>query len=280
MKTRWKGSAGLLWVVAGLWAGVARADPLLHAFPLEPHKPNYFLTTWDAEPHTGRQDKEFKFQLSFRKRLLGKDGAPLYFAYTQLAHWQWYDQEDSRPFRTQTHNPELFLDVALTPLLGGAPGVRAGVEHESNGQATAESRSWNRAYLWPRITFPHREHLTLGIKTWWRFPESKKRNDGDPTGDDNPDIEEYLGHGELHIGQFSQGAKDALPYRRVALMLRRGTRAGTATAQLDLDYHLHRVWSVFNEGIYLRVQWFYGYGESLMDYNRLVKKFGIGFSFY
>jgi phospholipase A1 len=276
---RWVRIVLMLGTLLG-WERAVWADPSTHAFPLEPHKSNYFLTTWDGEPHAGRQDKEFKFQLSFKKLILGRGQWPLYFAYSQLAHWQWYDQNDSRPFRTQTHNPEVFLDIKWNPAPSGETRVRVGFEHESNGQATGDSRSWNRAYLWPSISYPRWENLTLGVKAWWRFPESKKRGEADPNGDDNPDIEAYLGHSELYVTQFSQGPGDALPYRRLALMLRHGTRAGTVTTQLELDYHLHKVWGLFNEGIYLRVQWFYGYGESLIDYNRLVKKFGIGFSFY
>jgi phospholipase A1 len=260
------------------WAASVRAEESRHALPLELHKANYFLVDWDAEPHPDRMEKEIKFQLSFKKRLF--DGTPLYFAYTQQAQWQWFDREQSRPFRTQTHNPELFLDAAPDPFLGGNLGLRLGIEHESNGQSTADSRSWNRAYVWPRITYPELENLSLAVKAWWRFPESKKTRPDDPAGDDNPDIEKFLGHGELHVTQFSQGSGDALPYRRVSLMLRRGTQAGTGTTQLDLDYHLYDVWNFFNEGIYLHLQYFYGYGESLSDYNRLVKKFAVGFSIY
>jgi phospholipase A1 len=264
--------------VLALPEGAAPAEEPKHFYSLELHKPTYLLTAWDAEPHGDRQEKEVEFQFSFKKRLL--NGTPLYFAYTQRAMWQIYDQEHSRPFRTQNHNPELFLDTPLDSLLGGRAGVRLGVEHESNGMATASSRSWDRAYVWPRIAYPELEHLTVEAKAWWRFPESKKRGADDPRGDDNPDIEDYLGHGELHLSQFSRGAGDALPYRRVALMFRDGTRAGTETLQVDLEYHLHNVWHFFNQGIYLHVQYFYGYGESLIDYNRRVKKLGVGFSFY
>ncbi len=284
--TGWRRGLTVACAVLPMGAGLALAQSATPAPPEEPkhfyslelHKPTYFLTTWDFEHHGDRQDKELKFQISLKKRLF--DSVPLYVAYTQRALWQWYNQADSRPFRTQDHNPELFLDAQLDPLLGGRLGLRVGVEHESNGMATATSRSWNRAYVWPRLEYPDLERLSIGVKAWWRFPESKKRSPTDSTGDDNPDIEDYLGHGEVHLEQASQGSEDRLPYRRVALMLRRGTRAGTETAQLDLEYHLYRVWNFFNEGIYLHVQYFYGYGETLIDYNRLVKKWGLGFSFY
>jgi phospholipase A1 len=274
---RWFAFACVLLGVSA-WYSPARADSAPLPFSLEAHKQNYFLVTWDFEPHADRQDKEIKFQLSIKKRLL--ESTPIYAAYTQTAEWQWFNRENSRPFRTQTHNPEVFVDSDLDTFMGGMLGIKLGGEHESNGQSTAGSHSWDRLYVWPRITFADWENLTISAKTWWRLPEDKKKNPEDPNGDDNPDIIDYMGHGELYITQFSQGPKDDLPYRRVSLMLRKGTKAGTGTGQLDLDYNLHDLWDFFNAGIYLHFQYFYGYGESLTDYNRLVKKVGLGFSFY
>jgi phospholipase A1 len=246
---------------------------------IEVYKPMYFLTTWDFEPHPGREDKELKFQISLKKRLL--ESVPLYVAYTQVAFWQYYDEANSRPFRSQNQNPEMFYDTPLSNrFLGGALGAKFGLEHESNGESTANSRSWNRAYFWPRLDYAALENLSLQLKAWWRFPEAKKSNPNDPAGDDNRNIEKYLGYGEFYLQQFSQGTGDELPYRRVSLMLRRGTSGGTETAQLDLAYHLFDVWHFFSQGIYLHLQAFYGYGESLIDYNHRVKKLGIGFSFY
>jgi phospholipase A1 len=262
-------AAGLL-VLSGV---AARGQEL--PITLELHKPIFFLTGWDFTNPRDRTDKEIEFQVSIKKRLF--DAVPLYFAYTQRAFWQFYDQKDSRPFRTQDHNPELFLEPAPVSLWGGSLNASFGVEHESNGMAVNGSRSWDRAYAWPRWEFPWLEHFGVGLKAWLRFPEPRKSNPSDAGGDDNPDILGYLGHGELTLSQRSHGEGEELPYRRVSLMLRKGDLPGTETFRLDLDYHLYRMWNFFNKGIYFRVHVFQGYGESLMDYNRRAQKIALGF---
>ena len=101
----------------------------------------------------------------------------------------------------------------------------------------------------------------ISLKPWIRLPE-------DADEDDNPDITDYLGHGELR-----------LLYRRhghvFGLMTRNQVESGFDRGALELSWSF----PVFDYP-YLKgyVQYFYGYGESLVDYDRRVNRIGVGIS--
>lgn len=233
---------------------------------LSPHKRNYILlyTLDRVNAPDERQEKEAKFQISIKAYLPG--ALPWYIGYTQKSFWQVYDRERSRPFRESNYNPELFLDWQA-PL--GAPRetyLRYGIEHESNGQSIALSRSWNRVFLWPRY---EGEDWDFALKYWWRLPEKDKDSPGDPDGDDNPDIDRYLGRFEAYVTWHPAN------WAQLALMLRKGTRDHSGTYEVDASFGVIPRYEQFR----LLVQYFSGYGESLIDYNRRVEKVGIGLAF-
>jgi len=138
--------------------------------------------------------------------------------------------------------------------------MRIGFSHQSNGQTGTLSRSWNRIYanfVWEKNRF------VFSLKPWWRIPEDEKENRLQAEGDDNPDIERYLGHFEFTT---SYRRKD----QEFSLKLRNNLRSSNKGAvQLDYTFPLWR-------GIRGFAQYFNGYGESLIDYNANVERFGVG----
>lgn len=234
--------------------------------PIEPYKANYFLfLTYDrkVEEQDDRLPQEFKFQLSLKKNLIEWRYLPTYFGYTQKSFWQIYDQAHSAPFRESNYNPELFVDYDLTLLRESPFGFRVGIEHESNGRTGEFSRSWNRFYLKPSY---HQGLLWLSLKAWHRFEEQQKIDENDQGGDDNPDIDHYLGNWEF------QAYLPVAKYFDLSLLMRKRVRPAGPFYRLDLDYFLRN-------NIYTRIQIVHGYGESLIDYNRKVSKIGVGFVF-
>ena len=129
-----------------------------------------------------------------------------------------------------------------------------GVSHQSNGRAGALSRSWNRLYA--AFVF-ERGDLALGLKPWWRIPE-------DAATDDNPDIEDYLGHFEL-LGVYKHHDHTFTALGRHNLD--RDTPRGAL--QLDWSFPLHGRLRGY-------LQLFNGYGESLIDYDHNVTSLGLG----
>lgn len=243
-------------------------------FALLPHRPNYLLPVSHVfeQPGTATaapvQRNEIKFQISFKFPLTPPlyDGRlALFFAYTGQSWWQAYNNQRSSPFREYSHEPELFASWA--------PGMRvlgwdwrvasAGFVHQSNGRSGEFSRSWNR--LFAEMLLDRPGPWWIGIRPWWRIPESRKPSPDSPEGDDNPQITRYAGHGELRVGYV--GGLD-----NWTLMLRRGlARDGKGAAQLDFSRP-----TGFSPNLRWYVQYFDGYGESLLDFQTRIRRIGVG----
>ena len=202
--------------------------------------------------------------LTFSTLLSAQDG--LFFGFTLKSFWQAYNNEASAPFRETNYRPELFY---MTPLpIKSNSGIwigRIGLEHESNGRSQYLSRSWNRAY----ITLAYaKSNWGLAIQPWYRFSESEKKDDGDPAtplepkGDDNPDIEDYMGYYEM-TGVYR--------WNRMELtgLFRRNFDEGKGAFELGLSFPL---WGRLRG----YMQYFDGYGESMIDYNHRNQRIGLG----
>jgi len=158
----------------------------------------------------------------------------------------------SSAFRESNHEPEFFLRHYGGPSLGGlrVAGWDLGFAHQSNGRPTQLSRSWNR--LFANVAIDAGD-LALSVKAWYRLPE-------DVEDDENPDIYRHLGYGEVRALYT--------PNRNTfVLMLRPGTEKGA----------MELTWS-YPVSDFLRIyaSYFKGYGESLLDYDHRIERFGIG----
>jgi phospholipase A1 len=240
-------------------------------FPISAHRSNYFLPyTYNASPNYGAvqeadpkkdlKHEETVFQLSFKVKLwpdiLGQK-ADLWAAYTQRSFWQSYNFEDSSPFRETNYEPELLFNFRTDYSLFGLKGrfVNVGFNHQSNGQSEPLSRSWNRIVA---STGLEKGDFSLLLKGWYRIPEAAE-------DDDNPEIEDYLGYGELWAYYFLKG-------NRFGIMFRNNLNFNTNRGAVQLEWSFPLL-----ERVCGYVQYFYGYGESLLDYNHRVNRIGIGF---
>lgn len=245
-------------------------------FALLPHRPNYLdpvshLFTQPASAGgaaDSTQRNEVKFQISFKFPLtppLFDARAAVFFAYTGQAWWQAYNGARSSPFREYSHEPELFVSwVPGIELLGWDLRLAsAGFVHQSNGRSGAFSRSWNR--LFADLRFDRPGPWWIGLRPWVRIPESNKSSPGEARGDDNPLIRRYLGDGELRVGYAGET-------HQITMMLRRSLSAsGKGAVQLDYSRP-----TGFSPKLRWHVQYFDGYGESLLDYQLRTRRFGIG----
>ncbi|MGI5310702.1 phospholipase A [Rheinheimera sp. WS51] len=245
-------------------------------FTLLPHNNNYLMpfTYVDGIRSNISQDGvvapadniEAKFQLSIKTPLwtkIYKDQGYLFFAFTQQAYWQAYNDEVSSPFRETNYEPELILTLPHYANVNEAASriISLSLSHQSNGRSGIESRSWNRLKLsWVTSI----GNVFVNFEPWYRFNERRKTSVDDPKGDDNPDIREYMGWFELSAAY----KQDDATWR---MMVRHNLRAEGRGA-VKLSYSIP-----FNDHIRFYAEGFTGYGESLIDYNRSVTRFGIGF---
>ena len=248
-------------------------------FVLRPHRANYFLVaTYNSSPNeylpleneeeAKAQDTEAKFQISFKAKAwenLFRLPVDVWLGYTQLSFWQLYNSAFSSPFRDTNYEPEALFNWRTRYAIPGLGGlklqfIQAGLNHQSNGRSEPMSRSWNR--LVANVGLEKGNFNTL-LKTWYRIPE-------DEEDDDNPDIIDYMGYGELWM---------AYVYRdmRLAVMLRENWNEGHGAVQIDLSVPLKKLWSPLGDKFAFYVQYFNGYGECLLDYNDGSNRIGAGF---
>ena len=236
-------------------------------YVITPHKQNYLIPlsyNWKvnkapySQPEDIPEELEMKFQFSFKipiKRQLFSERYGLHFAYTQLSFWQAYNSAASAPFRDNNYEPELFLSMRNDTKLYGLTNrlILFGLSHQSNGRSRPLSRGWNRFYV---NFILEKDNFALSLKPWWRIPEGAAT-------DDNPDIEKFMGHGEL-TAVYKDG-EDVY-----SLMLRNNFHGENYGAmQLDWSFPI-------SDRINGYVQYFNGYGESLIDYNAQSHRLGIG----
>jgi phospholipase A1 len=217
----------------------------------------------DAAPS---DNLEAKFQLSLKTPLWSKiynDNGYLFFAFTQQAYWQAYNSDVSSPFRETNYEPELLLAFPHYANVEEAASriISVSLSHQSNGRAGELSRSWNRLKLsWVTSI----GNVFINFEPYYRFKEQKKTNPQDADGDDNPDIGKYMGWFELSAAY----KQDTATWR---MMVRNNLRSNNKGA-IRFSYS-----RPLNKHIRLYAELFNGYGESLIDYNRSVTRFGIGF---
>lgn len=251
-------------------------DSKLGTWNIRAHQPVYLLPAfWTSDKNEFPQSPnltvetdqnlkstESKFQLSLKTKavenLLGDNG-DIWLGYTQSSRWQVYNSEESRPFRETNYEPEASLIFRTNYEILGLNARLLGLtfNHQSNGRADPLSRSWNRVML--NLGF-ERDNFALMLRPWYRIEEDSK-------DDNNPDIKNYMGRGDL-TAFYRWNDHD------FSLMLRHSLKGGNdshGAAQFD--------W-VFPISGKLRghFQLFDGYGESLIDYNHRATYVGLGVS--
>jgi phospholipase A1/A2 len=237
-------------------------------FKFRPHHASYLIATRSYRANdapyrpyrrlAGDADlskSELAYQLSFKLKMLqGAFGKPVdvWFGYTQNSFWQAANSKASSPFRETNYQPEV---IAIAPLgidLGGVHlrHVGLGLVHQSNGQSGTLSRSWNRVYAQLGL---EKDGLSATARVWKRVSE---------TDDDNADIVDYMGHGDLALAYRRNGHIYSSTMRYNFHTDRGGLQAGWA---FPLAGNLKGY-----------AQAFAGYGQSLIDYNYFQRSVGLG----
>lgn len=245
-------------------------------YVITPHKQNYILPiTYLDEPNNEvysieddadvMKNEEAKLQISLKVPLvepgLFLPDDSLHFGFTLQSYWQVYNHDISAPFRETNYQPEFFYTVPFKVHASGSQTLlQFGIEHQSNGRSQLLSRSWNRIYT--QIFYAKDDYL-ISFRPWYRIPEDPKDDPLDPNGDDNPDIDDYMGYFEL-TGAWKWKQLE------VSVMGRNNLRSENYGAlELGLSFPLSGRLRGY-------AQYFNGYGESLIDYNYRNERIGVG----
>lgn len=232
------------------------------------YEPFYFIA--------GTKSPNAKFQISFKYRLFRERGTLVeqypslkgfHLAYTQTSLWDL--NSPSKPFLDSSYKPEFFYEIDQVD--GGRWGKRfrvdlqGGVQHESNGKDGADSRSLNVIYVQPTFVIGKAGGLqfSLAPRTWAYLGSL----------DDNRDIAKFRGYVGLRA---SAGWADDW---QLSATGRAGDAWDRGSLRLDLTYPLMQ-WFSGNLALYLHLQYFWGYGETLLRYNDRSSSFRAGFSLF
>jgi phospholipase A1 len=246
-------------------------------FAIIPYRPNYILpvsySSGSEAPYSNIMDEhkfdnlEVKFQVSLKYNVFEDtliDGLDVQVAFTAKSWWQAYNEDSSSPFRETNYEPELIFYYSKPWELIGVPVTVSSISfnHESNGKSGYLSRSWNRVI--GELVFDQ-DNIVWALHAWWRLPEDTKSEQESSRGDDNPDIEEYLGYSDV------TGVWTLQNNHNVEFMLRNNLRSDNKGAiELGWTFPL-------SKHLFGYVQYFNGYGESLIYYNHSTSRVGIGF---
>ena len=253
----------------------AVGEAIDNPFAFSQHRLNYILPfSYVSDPNTlsasglsteNVDNIEAKYQISVKLPLYQVENSTsgLYMAFTAVSYWQVYNGEASKPFRETNYEPELFYSWRNELTFAGFKfnQIRFGLSHQSNGQSGLRSRSWNR--LFTSAMFSDADSF-YHIKAWYRIKEDEKDDPFDSTGDDNPDITTFMGHTEFGYGT-------TLGDFNVMALIRNNLKTSNnkGSIELNLSYPI-------SERYELLMQYFNGYGDSLVDYNRHQQRIGFG----
>jgi phospholipase A1 len=251
---------------------------------LQPYRQTYLLAKTTSNPNRAPvtpvsvnntappfeiDAQEVKFQFSFKTDIgnqhnlhfAGIKTFRLWAAYTQQSNWQAFNVRSSSPMRETIFEPEVIATLG-TGHASGLKLINVGLVHQSNGLPSPVSRSWNRVYLlggweWNDTT-------SVLLRGWKRIQENS-------SNDDNPDITDYLGSGDMVIRWEPREQTQS-----VSMLLRNNLSNSDNRGYTQID------WATpikFGNGGRWHLQATSGYGESLGDYNHHQNTFGIGISF-
>ncbi|MGB5983025.1 MAG: phospholipase A [Nonlabens sp.] len=218
----------------------------------------YFITGISVDEPVNEETSDAKIAFGFKQRLSNwalPYESYVYFTYRQQTFWDFY--QESFPIRENNYQPGLGIYKIFhndTKITGG---LWLGFEHQSNGRDGDRSRSWNKFY--GQFLKPINNNALVRLKAWA------------PVGgmDGNEDITDFRGFFEL--GSTYRPIKNVLLDFDFRQSFSDGLRG---SLKLGISYKISKT---FDQFIYL--QYFNGYSEDLINYDRQVNNLRIGIAF-
>lgn len=219
------------------------------------YKENYFITGVPLDQAPTIENSDIKFQISFKQRLTNAVlpfKSYLFLTYTQKTFWDVYQK--SSPFSDNNFNPSVGFGKFIYKQKKQIGIVNIQVEHESNGQDSSHTRSWNSISC-SYMGYVQSNKMLIA-KTWIPFSIN-----------DNRDLPEFIGYGELTFSW--EMLKDKF---LISATARKGA-AWDVRGSFQTGIYF-KPFKSLNEYIYLQI--YNGYGENLINYSVLTNKIRLG----
>ncbi len=220
------------------------------------YKDNYFIFGTALGQTPTDKNTNVKFQISVSQRLTKSTlpwGTYLYLFYTQKCFWNVC--EESFPMTDLNFNPGIGLAKPLFVKDRFIGKLMMVLEHESNGRDGDDSRSWNRITFGSNIMID--PNFMVYGKVWIPIVD----------GENNRDILDYCGIYQIGTSVMSPNRKFGAS---VNLVKRHGWNLNYNTT-IEFSYRFNN-----NQNQYLFMQYYNGYGEGLLEYNKFHTELRVG----
>jgi outer membrane phospholipase A len=254
------------------------------------YEPNYFIFSMPGQKFESDDEGDVKFQVSFKYNFLRRTiRDKIFFAVTFKALWDLYHWDDSAPMKDFNFMPQIWYEWDLKHELDkersaiNCMSLKVGISHESNGQPDTvfgrqnlNDRGWNKLFVagnfrynlqsynkWTR--FHHLKRIECYPRIWlpWGFTEQ------------NTDIVHYLGYGRivtnLVFSRANLNENEAGSYEFEIHVAPRTVNGTLSQLLLGLKIGPWNANTMYRSLPYFYIQYFSGYGESLLTYNRFSK---------
>lgn len=237
-------------------------DSVRRNFDLGPYfglyKDNYFIFGPSIGQRITRANTNVKFQISISQRLTRATlpwNTYLYLYYTQKVFWNVLER--SMPMTDLNFNPGIGLAKPLFSHGRYIGKLTLQIEHESNGRDSIWSRSWERISLGANIIIDN--NLMVHGKFWIPIVD----------GMHNKDILRYCGIYQVGVNLLSNSRRWGI---NTVFVKRKGWNPFNFNTIIEYSYRLSK-----KQNQCLFVQFYNGYGEGLLDYNKFHSQLRIGF---
>ena len=216
-------------------------------------KQSYIATGFATNKPVSQYTSDVKFQLSMALRLWSIRGKVDFLAtYSQRSIWDIY--QESCPFRETAYNPGFWVAWRINPQVR----MLFGIEHESNGLNGDLSRSFN--YATAACLYEPLQRWKFGARAWYGYY-------------DYENIHNYFRYrGVMQLW----GTFHTLNERFSVTAL-----VNPTVTFAKYNVQVEASWCMSKRSDWLPclfVQYCYGYGETMIDYNRRSSKIRIGIS--
>lgn len=223
------------------------------------YKDNYFIAGTSTLHTPSATNSDVKFQISLAIRLTNNTlpfGTYIFLMYTQKAFWNVF--ENSLPMHDINFNPGIGIGRPFFIEDRYVGKLTFMLEHESNGKDGDASRSWNKVSIGGSALI--NEWLMVHSKFWIPIVD----------GMNNKDILKYSGIWQTGFVAYTPSKKFSLG---VTLVKRGGWN-------LNFNTIVDFIWRVSDKtNLNLLMQYYNGYGENMIDYNKFHSRLRVGIVF-
>ena len=204
---------------------------------------SYFTTGVQTNKPLSVNSADVKFQVSVALRMWRiRDKAEIFFTYSQHSVWDIY--RPSCPFRETAYNPGVW---ALWRLRSDMD-LLFGLEHESNGLGATDSRSYN--YISAAWLYTPAQNWRVGVRLWYGYFDIEN-------------IQRYhhfrgIGHAWATFHTLNERFQCTVLVNPTILF-------DGCNLHVEASWRLSKKKGVTPS---LYAQYSYGYGDTMLDYNR------------